>query len=284
LRRLLAAAIVGAALAAAGAALQGMLRNPLAEPYLLGVSGGAGVGVLLGMALSAWYALPVWASAPGLAFAGAMLACTAVDLVAQQRGRVDAYSLILSGVIINTFNAAILLTINLYVDPDRIAQFAYWAMGSLPDSPDRTALWVCGGCVLAGWAVLLAHGAGYNLLGLGDEVASSSGLHVHRLRIVTFAAVGLMTAAAVALAGPIGFLGLIVPHVCRMIVGPEHRRLILVSGIVGALLLMGAEWLCRSVGRYVGVSLIPVGILTALIGGPFFLVLLRRRFRVGAKI
>jgi iron complex transport system permease protein len=278
LARLVAAAIVGAALAAAGAALQGLLRNPLAEPYILGISSGAGVGVLLGFAIAAWYALPRWASTPVLAFVGAMITCAVVYLVAQRRGRLDPYSLILAGVIINTFNAAILLTINLYVDPDRIPHFAYWAMGSLEDSPDRAMLWVCGGCALAGWAALLALGAAFNLLGLGDDVASSSGVRVHLVRLATFACVGVMTASAVALAGPIGFLGLIVPHICRMILGPEHRRLIVVSGVVGAGFMIAAEWLCRSIGPTFNVSIIPVGIITAAAGGPFFIFLLRRRF------
>ena len=282
LYRLLAAAIVGAALAVGGAALQGLLRNPLAEPYILGVSSGAGVGVLLGMAVSAWYAVPSWASAPVLAFAGAMITCAVVYGIAQRRGRLDAYSLILSGVIVNTFNAAIMLTIYLYVDPHRIADFAHWAMGRLPDSIDVLSLSVCGACVLVGWVVLVLNGSAFNVLGLGEAVASSSGVAVGRLRIVTFLCVGLMTAAAVSLAGPIGFLGLIVPHLCRMILGPEHRRLLVVSGLAGAVFLIVAEILCRCVGPWIGVSLIPVGIITALSGGPFFIFLLRRRFQEAA--
>ena len=277
--RLLAAAVVGAALAAGGMALQGLLRNPLAEPYILGVSSGAGVGVLLGMAAAAWWAVPAWASTPLLAFAGAMATCAVVYAVAQRRGRLDPYSLILSGVIVNTFNAAIMLTIYLYIDPHRIADFAHWAMGRLPDSVDRVLLIVCAGCIGAGWLVLLLHAAALNVLGLGDAVASSSGVAVQRLRLAVFLAVGLMTAAAVALAGPIGFLGLIVPHICRMVVGPEHRRGVLASALAGAVFLVLAETLCRRVGPYVGVSLIPVGILTALTGGPFFIYLLRKRFR-----
>ncbi len=279
LYRLLAAAIVGAALAVGGAALQGLLRNPLAEPYILGISSGAGVGVLLGMAISAWYAVPSWASATVLAFAGAMITCAVVYSIAQRRGRLDPYSLILSGVIVNTFNAAIMLTIYLYVDPHRIADFAHWSMGRLPDSIDTLSLAVCGACVLAGWIVLVIHASAFNVLGLGETVASSSGVAVGRLRIVTFLCVGLMTAAAVSLAGPIGFLGLIVPHLCRMILGPEHRRLLLVSGLAGAVFLVAAEILCRHAGPWIGVSLIPVGIITALAGGPFFIFLLRRRFR-----
>ena len=280
--RLLAAAVVGAALAAGGMALQGLLRNPLAEPYVLGISSGAGVGVLLGLAVGAWLAVPAWASTPVLAFLGAMATCAVVYAVAQRRGRLDPYSLILSGVIVNAFNGAIMLTIYLYVDPHRIADFAHWAMGRLPDSVDLVLLSVCGACVLAGWLVLLLAGAAYNVLALGDAVAASSGVSVHRLRLVTFLAVGLMTAAAVALAGPIGFLGLIVPHICRMIFGPDHRVGMVTAALAGAVILMAAEMLCRTVGPYIGVSLIPVGILTALAGGPFFICLLRRRFREAA--
>lgn len=279
LYRLLAAAIVGAALSVGGAALQGLLRNPLAEPYILGVSSGAGVGVLLGMAASAWYSIPGWASSPVLAFAGAMITCAVVYAIAQRQGRLDPYSLILSGVIINTFNAAIMLTIYLYIDPHRIADFAHWAMGRLPDSIDVISLSVCGSLALVGWVVLFINGSAFNVLGLGETVARSSGVAVNRLRIVTFLCVGLMTAAAVSLAGPIGFLGLIIPHLCRMVLGPEHRRLLIASGLAGAVFLMAAEVLCRYAGPWIGVSLIPVGIITALSGGPFFIFLLRRRIR-----
>ena len=275
--RWLAAAIVGAALATGGMALQGMLRNPLAEPYLLGISSGAGVGVLLGLAATAWWASPLWVSTPLLAFVGAIATCAAVYAIAQRRGRLDPFSLILSGVIVNTFNGAIMLVIYLYVDPNRIADFAHWAMGRLPDSVNVPLLIVCGGCMLIGWAVLLLQAAATNVMSLGDQVAASSGVAVSAVRIVTFICVGLMTAAAVALAGPIGFLGLIVPHICRMIVGPDLRVGLIASGIVGAALLVAAEGLCRFAGSLIGVSLVPVGILTAMAGGPFFIVLLRRQ-------
>lgn len=277
--RMLTAGIVGAGLAAAGLALQGLLRNPLAEPYILGISSGAGVGVLLGMAAAGWWAAPAWASTPVLAFAGASASCLAVYLVAQRHGRVDPYSLILSGVIVNTFNGALMLAGNLYIDRHRIADFAYWAMGQLPDATPMSLLGVCGACVAVGWAVLLANSAAYNVLGLGDDVAASSGVSVHRLRLVTFGAVGVMTAAAVALAGPIGFLGLIVPHICRMVFGPDHRLGMIIAPLGGAIFLMIAETLCRTVGPVVGISRVPVGIVTALCGGPFFIFLLRTRFR-----
>ncbi len=275
--RLLAAAVVGAALATGGMALQGLLRNPLAEPYLLGVSSGAGVGVLLGLAATARLATPEWLSTPLLAFVGAIATCAVVYAVAQRRGRLDPFSLILSGVIVNTFNGAIMLVIYLYVDPNRIADFAHWAMGRLPDSVDVGLLIICAGCMLVGWVVLLLQAAATNVLSLGDSVAASGGVAVGRVRVVTFVCVGLMTAAAVALAGPIGFLGLIVPHICRMVVGPDLRAGLVASGLAGAALLVGAEGLCRYAGGLIGVSLVPVGILTAMAGGPFFIVLLRRQ-------
>jgi iron complex transport system permease protein len=280
--QMLTAGIVGASLAAGGLALQGLMRNPLAEPYILGISSGAGVGVMMGLAAAARLSLPPWASTPVLAFLGAMASCLAVYLVAQRRGRLDPYSLILSGVIVNIFNGAIMLAGNLYIDPHRIADLTYWAMGQLPDSTPTALLAVCGSCVGAGWLVLLANSAAYNVLGLGDDVAASSGVNVNRLRLATFGAVGVMTAAAVALAGPIGFLGLIVPHICRMAFGPDHRLGMIVTPLAGAIFLMIAETLCRSLGSAMGLGRVPVGILTALAGGPFFIFLLRTRFRGAA--
>jgi len=276
---MLTAGLVGASLAAGGLALQGLMRNPLAEPYILGISSGAGVGVMMGLAATVKLSLPAWASTPVLAFLGAMASCMAVYLVAQRRGRLDPYSLILSGVIVNIFNGAIMLAGNLYIDPNRIADMTYWAMGQLPDATPRSLLGVCGACIVAGWAALLANSAAFNVLGLGDDVAGSSGVRVSRLRLVTFGAVGVMTAAAVALAGPIGFLGLIVPHICRMAFGPDHRLGLVVTPLAGAIFLMIAETLCRSLGPALGLGRVPVGILTALAGGPFFIFLLRTRFR-----
>jgi iron complex transport system permease protein len=277
LLRMVAAVVVGGGLAAGGVALQGMLLNPLAEPYILGISSGAGVGVLAGLAAAGSAALPGWATTPVLAFAGAVASCTAVYLIAQRRGQLDRYTLILAGVIVNTFNAAIMLAMYMYVDPYRIADFARWSMGQLPDIVDLQQLGVCGACVGVGWLVVLARSAGLNVMGLGDAVARSAGVSVGRLRIEIFAAVGLMTAAAVALAGPIGFVGLIVPHLARLVLGADHRRLAVAATLGGGLFLMLAETLCVSAGGALGVSRLPVGVVTALCGGPFFIVLLRRR-------
>jgi len=284
LLRLLAAATVGAALASAGMALQGLLRNALAEPYILGISSGAGVGVLAGLAASYAVGLPDWATTPSLALLGAAATCVVVYGLAQRRGRLDPYVLLLSGVIVNAFNGAIMFGIFLLVPPQTITNFTLWAMGGVAENlaiTNTAFLLLCLAAVLAGWMVLLLRAAAMNTLALGDDVARSSGVAVSWLRIETFGVVALMTAASVALAGPIGFLGLIVPHICRLLVGPDHRRLLIVSGLGGAMFLMVADTLCRLLGSWLRIGEVPVGIVTALCGGPFFIILLRRRFREG---
>lgn len=277
--RLAAAAIVGVGLGSAGMALQGMLRNPLAEPYILGISSGAGVGVLMGMALAGWTALPLWASTPLLALVGALMTCAVVYGIAQRRGRLDPYVLLLSGVIVNAFNGAVMLGIYLFVKPYVVAGFLVWAMGNLTYKVPSGIMLLSGCCVLGGWGVLFLRGSSFNALGMGDDVAASIGVRVHWLRVETFGVVGLMTAAAVALAGPVGFVGLIVPHICRIVTGPDHRRLALFSGFAGAIFLMIADTFCRTAGEWVNLGELPVGIITAMTGGPFFIYLLRRRFR-----
>lgn len=281
LERLAAAATAGGALAAAGLALQALLRNPLAEPYILGVSTGAGVGVLVGSVLAGALGLAGWVSTPILALAGALATCLVVYGIAQRHGHLDPFVLLLSGVIVNVFNGALMLAILLVANPNEIIHFVGWGMGQIRDTTDPRLLAVCAVAVVAGWAVLGVRGAAFNALGLGDEVAASIGVHVKRLRVETFALAALVTAAAVALAGPVGFVGLIVPHVCRLLLGPDHRRLAVWCGGVGAVFLMVADTLCRTVGEWVGVGAVPVGVITALAGGPFFIVLLRRRSREG---
>ncbi len=286
LLRLLAAATVGAALGSAGMALQGLLRNPLAEPYILGISSGAGVGVLSGLAMANRMELPGWSTTPGLALVGALATCGVVYSAAQHRGRLNPYVLLLVGVIVNAFNGAIMLGIFLLVPPETITTFTVWAMGGISEAlaiTNTPFLLICTGAVLVGWAGLFVRGAAFNALGLGDDVAGSTGVSVNRLRIETFIVVALMTSASVALAGPIGFLGLIVPHICRLVVGPDHRLLALVSGFAGAIFLMIADTLCRTAGGWLRIGEIPVGIVTALTGGPFFIYLLRKGLRGGGS-
>jgi iron complex transport system permease protein len=279
--RVYAAGLIGLALASSGLALQGLVRNPLAEPYILGISSGAGVGVLLGRALALDNLLPRWLTEPSLAAAGGLVTCLVVWGISQRRGRLDPFVLLLAGVIVNVFNGALILVLFLFASPEDIASFIGWGMGQVPDwlITQPGLAWTATAFVVAGWGALMLRGSAFNALGLGDVVAGSMGVPVQRLRVETFVVVSLMTAAAVAIAGPVGFVGLIVPHACRIVFGPDHRVLLVVAGLLGAAFVMLADTACRTVGAWVGLAEIPVGVLTALAGGPFFIVLLRRRFR-----
>jgi iron complex transport system permease protein len=277
--RVFAAGLIGLALASGGLALQGLVRNPLAEPYILGISSGAGVGVLLGRALAVDEVLPRWLSEPGLAMVGGLLTCLVVWGISQRRGRLDPFVLLLAGVIVNVFNGALILVLFLFASPEDIASFIGWGMGQVPDwLITQPALgWSATVCIGLGWGALMLRASAFNALGMGDAVASSMGVPVQRLRVETFVVVSMMTAAAVAIAGPVGFVGLIVPHACRLIFGPDHRVLLVVAGLLGAAFVMLADTACRTAGEWVGLAEIPVGVLTALAGGPFFIALLRRR-------
>jgi iron complex transport system permease protein len=277
LQKMLKAAVIGAALATSGMALQGLLRNPLAEPYILGVSSGAGVGVMFAAFLTANVVNLSWLGVPVCALAGAGVTCGAVYMIAQRRGRLDPYTLLLSGVIVNAFNGAIMLMLYMNVPPGEIVNFTTWSMGYITGSTHWPTFGFAVAALAIGWGALLLRGANFNMLGLGDDVASSSGVRVSWLRIETFVLVSLMTAGAVAISGPIGFVGLIVPHICRLIVGPDHRRLALVCGFGGAMFVMIGQTLCSVVGTALNAGELPVGILTALTGGPFFIYLLRKR-------
>lgn len=281
--RLAAAALVGAGLAAAGLALQGLLRNPLAEPYILGVSSGAGIGVLLGTSAGAMLGLSPWATTPVMAMLGAVATAGVVYGIAQRRGRLDPYVLLLAGVIVNVFNGAVIMALLQFIKQEELFRFVGWGMGQIPEWlwHRPVLLAICGGMIVAGWLALFLRSAAMNMLSLGDDVASTSGVGVHSLRIETFIIVALMTAASVAIAGPIGFVGLIVPHICRLLLGPDHRRLAIVTGFGGAIFLMLADTLCRLMGAWFALGELPVGVITALCGGPFFIFLLRRRANEG---
>jgi iron complex transport system permease protein len=286
LSRVVVAAIVGAGLAVSGMALQGLLRNPLADPYVLGISSGAGVGYLAGMAMARFLSMQALASTTLPTLAGALLTCLVVYLLAQRRGKLDPYVLLLSGVIVNVLNGALILSMLIFVGGNDLVDYVGWGIGQIPDGLLRTQpalVAVSATAVVVGWLVVLARSSAMNVLGLGDEVASSSGVGVHGLRIETFLIVSAMTAAAVSLAGPVGFVGLIIPHICRMAVGPDHRRLGVLSGFVGAIFLILADTFCRTAGPWFGKDQIPLGVVTAVVGGPLFILLLRRHGREGRR-
>jgi iron complex transport system permease protein len=300
LSNVVVAAIVGAGLAVSGMALQGLLRNPLADPYVLGISSGAGVGYLAGLALARFLArgasaaaeqsgstaMSYLASTTLPTLAGALVTCLLVYLLAQRRGKLDPYVLLLSGVIVNVLNGALILSMLIFVHGNDLVDYVGWGIGQIPEGLLRVQpalVAVSATAVVVGWIVVLARSSAMNVLGLGDEVASSSGVAVHGLRIETFLLVSAMTAAAVSLAGPVGFVGLIIPHICRMAVGPDHRRLAVLSGFGGAIFLIAADTFCRTAGPWFGKDQIPLGVVTAVVGGPLFILLLRRHGREGRR-
>lgn len=261
--RILAALLVGAALAAAGTAYQGMFRNPLVSPDILGVSAGAALGAVLGIFLSQ-DALTIQVGA----FAGGLIAVGLVYAVGAQVRRHDPIlSLILAGIVIGTLLGACIALVKYLADPyNQLPAITYWLLGSLAAvSPRDLAL--AAPFALAGLVPLYLLRWRMNLLSLPDDEARALGVSVGRLRIAVVCAATLMTAAAVAISGIIGWVGLLIPHAARMLVGPEFSRLLPLSMLLGAAFLLAVDTLARTLAPIE----VPPGVLTALIGTPFFL-------------
>jgi iron complex transport system permease protein len=272
------ASVVGGALALAGLAFQALLRNPLADPYVLGVSGGAALAYILSsLFLSVLFA-------PAAGFAGALATVVVVYAIAQRRGRLEPYTLLLTGVIINAFYAAAIMLVTALARPNERGDIAVWMMGNIGAFGPQWPLIGVVGTLAVGAAVLFAFLAkGFNLVAMGEDTAGSLGVRVERLRRITFVAASLVTGASVALAGPIGFVGLICPHLLRMTMGPDHRRLVPASLFFGATFLVLADLAACAWEGATDRSL-PVGVLTAMCGGPFFIYLLRARWRKTAEV
>jgi iron complex transport system permease protein len=271
LGRALLGAVVGGALAAAGVTFQTLVRNPLADPYVLGVSSGAAVGAALAIVAGLGRGLPLAASA----FAGALGALALVYRLGVVRGRMIPHVVLLAGVVFNSFSWALIVTLASLSRPGTTAEMLIWLMGSL-SAPEWTHLAVVSLAIALGLTALIALGPRMNALVLGDEAAHSMGVDVPRTRKLLLVTASLLTAAAVAMAGPIGFVGIIVPHVLRLILGPDHRMLVPASALGGAFFLCVCDTLTRLAFLPLG-SEPPVSVLTALLGGPFFLVLLWQR-------
>jgi iron complex transport system permease protein len=270
LPRALLAMLVGAGLGIAGAALQGTLRNPLAEPYLLGVSGGAAVGAVLAVA----FGLVAGALLPLAAFGGALCAVAAVLLVARAAGgRGDPRVLLMAGVIIGAFaNAAIMVALA-NAPPNTVRGALWWMMGSVSDADWPRVAWLAV-YVGIGSAALLWRAREIDVLSLGEEPAAALGLDVERAAGRIFLLASLLAAATVAAAGLIGFVGLVVPHLVRRLGVRSHRPLLAGAALAGGMLVIGADIAARTVRPP---SELPLGAITALIGVPFFLVQLGRR-------
>jgi iron complex transport system permease protein len=277
----LIASLVGAALASAGVVYQAILQNPLADPYLLGVSSGAMLFAYLWQlpAMTAGLAL----GEQGFAFVGALGAVGIVFALASRRGRLEPITMLLVGVIVNAVNGSIFLLLNAIVkDPARPGGPIAFLVGGLQSNLTGAQLGTATTLIGLGWVALLAMTGSLNVALLSEEEATSLGVQIHRLRWASMIIASLITASAVALSGPIGFIGLVCPHLARLIVGNDQRRLLPVATALGAALLAIADAASRWLASRRGVdTVLPVGVLTGLLGGPFFLMLLwRRRTRV----
>ncbi len=271
LPRALLAVLVGGGLALAGAVFQAMLRNPLAEPYILGISGGAAVGAVsvlaLGLTTVGSWTLPL------ASFAGALGAIVLVFGVARRADRsMDVRVLLLSGVVVGAFFSAVIALILSLSEASVVRSAVLWMMGSLAAAEWRSVL-VVGGYTLPAALLLLGLARPLNLLSLGEETATVLGADVERVKVYAFGIASLLTAAGVGVAGVIGFVGLVVPHGVRLVTGSDHRSLLPLSFLAGGAFLALADVVARTV---VAPGELPIGVITAFVGVPLFLVLLRR--------
>jgi len=274
LPRVALAAMVGGSLSVAGVLFQALLRNPLADPFVLGISGGAALGGILVLAFGS--ALGVAQSAvPLAAFAGALAATVLLFGITGFGGRVSTTGLLLTGVVFNAFASAAIVFIASLAGLAEGASIFLWLIGNLSAGDLRMAGWVAA-LLAGGLACAIPLARGLNLLALGEEQASQLGVDVERHKRILLLATSLMVGAAVAVSGLVGFVGLIIPHLLRLLFGPDHRLLVPASALGGAAFLVLCDTAARTLlpGRE-----LPVGAITALVGGPLFLFLLRRHHR-----
>jgi iron complex transport system permease protein len=275
LPRVLVAVLAGAALAVAGVGFQALTRNPLAEPSILGVSSGAAFGVVIAQILGFETGVVGALGVTGFAFVGALVAATIVYVVAAAPGGLAVQTLLLAGVIVGVFFSAAITVIISLVDFDRLSGVIHWLLGNLAPIP-AASLGLFAALAGAGGWLILRHARELNLLMLGEEAARQLGVDAERLKRRVFAAAALLTGTVVAFTGPIGFVGLIVPHVLRTLVGPDNRLLVPTSAVAGAAFLLAADTLARNV---VAPAELSVGVITAFCGAPFFVWVLRARTR-----
>lgn len=265
--------VVGAALAVAGAMLQALLRNPLAAPEIIGASSGAGLAVMVSVLIAGGEIAAAGLSRGPAAVAGALGALGVVYLLGQRRGFVEPVMLVLVGVMVSVIcGAATMLLASLM--PDGGWSAIRWSMGALSDDVSRGTLAGVGAFTLLAVLAGAAIGPAMDVASLAEEEAVSIGVPVRALRLALFVISGCLTAGAVLIAGPIGFVGLVCPHAVRLLAGPNHRAVIVGSAVAGATLVVGADAAVRAVN--LGSGRLPLGVFTALVGGPVFIAMLRR--------
>ncbi len=270
LPRVLLGFLVGSCLAAVGVSLQALLRNPLADPYVLGVSSGAALGVAIAVLFGIGTTVLALSLLPVCGFAGSLVALLVIYRMAASYERLPIHSVLLAGVILNAIFSALIMFITSIMEPNRSFGMMAWLMGSLtaPAYPVLIALSVY---LLVGLVLLGKHVRVLDILALGEEPARSLGINTERTKRVIFLLSALMTGAVVSFSGMIGFIGMIIPHAVRLVVGADHRLLLPASTLVGGMFLMVADTMARTL--FVP-SEVPVGVITALAGGPFFVYLL----------
>jgi len=274
--RILTGFMVGASLSCAGAVFQALLRNPLAEPYVLGISSGAGLGaaiaILAGLATANVLALPI------TAFISAGITLALVFRLASDNGESPSiYSLILSGVIVSSVCSSMLMFLVAIAPVEGLHSVVWWMLGNLQPA-DSSLLNIASVVILAGMFILWAMSPELNAMTLGSETAHYLGIRTRFVLVLCLAIATLITASAVGLAGLIGFVGLIVPHAARQLVGPDHKKLFPASALLGGIFLILCDVFSRTI---LAPREIPVGVITAIFGGPFFLVLLKIRSKRG---
>ena len=270
LPRIFLAAVVGAALACSGVVFQGLLRNPLADPYILGISSGAGLGAIIAVVSGLNWMVLGRSPIAIFAFAGALVTVWLVWLIGRATNKSGVTGLLLAGVVVNAFFSSVIMFVISIAKSDQVYTTIFWLMGNIVEE-EFFVLWLSGGCVVSGIMGLFFISSQFNALSFGEADATSMGVNINRIRFLAFGIAAFITAVAVSLSGLVGFVGLVVPHAVRLVFGPDHRQLIPLSAICGAAFLVAAD----TVGRVVvAPAQLPVGVVTALVGGPFFLILL----------
>jgi len=272
LPRVLLGALVGAALALAGVSFQGLLRNPLADPFTIGVSSGAATGATLAIFLRQFFGLSFPQMVPLFAFAGAFVALFFVYNLAKIGGQVPVVTLLLAGVVVSSFLSAV-ISLLMVLAGENMQGIFFWLSGGLllRSWPE---IWFVLPYLAAGFLILISYARDLNVLLMGEEAAMSLGVNVEKTKKILLVTSSLVTAAAVSVSGMIGFVGLIIPHAVRIVSGPDHRILLPASALVGAAFLVWADVVARTA---LAPQEIPVGIITAFVGAPFFIYLLRKK-------
>jgi iron complex transport system permease protein len=272
LPRVIIAICVGAGLGIAGAVMQALFRNPMASPYILGLSSGASLGAAIGLTFTVSW-LPALIMIPLLAFVTCMGTLFLVYSISQVGGRVPTETLLLSGIAVGSLLSA-LVSLLTYIAGDQMQGIVYWTMGNLTNATWNNIM-IVAPLIAAGCIIMVSCSRDLNAMMLGDAHAQDLGVEVKKVRLQLLVASALVTAAAVAFVGVIGFVGLVVPHILRIIMGPDNRALLPASLIGGAAFLMMCDYISRVIAPNIGI--LPIGIVTSLIGAPYFIYLLRRR-------